>query len=174
VFQKFRRKLGQGNCGHVAARASAHPSRHRNVHAVFCVIDEASGSGAVACVRAHDFPGRVIGVIEVLNKVSDTLTPTTATLLQAIATSVSIAWENARLYKKTVRPPNMNAMSAACFKPSCQGGRGQDHPWLEGGNLMIEEVKDDHAAEHRPIRGFSRLAKQIGPPKTVALLNRFF
>jgi GAF domain-containing protein len=46
--------------------------------------------------------GRVIGVIEVVNKINGNFDTNDRDLLQAIAASVCIALENARLYKETV------------------------------------------------------------------------
>jgi adenylate cyclase len=118
--------------------------------------------------------GRVIGVIEVLNKVSGHFDTNDRDLLQAIATSVSIALENARLYKKTVAAAEHERDVRRLFQTFVpKEVVDKIIHGLEGGKPMIEEVKTITLL-NIDIRGFSRLAKQIGPPKTVALLNRFF
>jgi len=104
AMQKFRLKLGQGIAGYVAARgeAIAVNDTEKSSH-FFPVIDEASGfkTRSALCVPMIS-QGRVIGVIEVLNKTSGDFSNDDKDLLQAIATSVCIALENARLYKETL------------------------------------------------------------------------
>jgi len=176
VFQKFRRKLGQGIAGHVAARGEAIIVNDTETSMpFFAVIDEASGfrTRSALCVPMIS-QGRVIGVIEVLNKVSGHFDTNDRDLLQAIATSVSIALENARLYKKTVAAAEHERDVRRLFQTFVpKEVVDKIIHGLEGGNSMIEEVKTITLL-NIDIRGFSRLAKQIGPPKTVALLNRFF
>jgi transcriptional regulator with GAF, ATPase, and Fis domain len=176
VLQKFRRKLGQGIAGHVAARGEAIiVNDTEKSMQFFPVIDEASGfrTRSALCVPMIS-QGRVIGVIEVLNKVSGHFDTNDRDLLQAIATSVSIALENARLYKKTVAAAEHERDVRRLFQTFVpKEVVDKIIHGLEGGKPMIEEVKTITLL-NIDIRGFSRLAKQIGPPKTVALLNRFF
>jgi class 3 adenylate cyclase len=95
-------------------------------------------------------------------------------LLQAIAASVSIALENARLYKKTVAAAEHERDVRRLFQTFVpKEVVDKIIHGLEGGKPVIEEVKTITLL-NIDIRGFSRTAQQIGPPKTVALLNRFF
>jgi adenylate cyclase len=118
--------------------------------------------------------GRVIGVIEVLNKVTGHFDVNDRDLLQAIAASVSIALENARLYKRTVAAAEHERDVRRLFQTFVpKEVVDKIIHGLEGGNPVVEEVKTITLL-NIDIRGFSRISKQIGPPKTVALLNRFF
>jgi adenylate cyclase len=176
AFKKFRLKLGQGIAGHVAARGEAViVNDTEKSMQFFPVIDEASGfrTRSALCVPMIS-QGSVIGVIEVLNKVSGHFDTNDRDLLQAIAASVSIALENARLYKKTVAAAEHERDVRRLFQTFVpKEVVDKIIHGLEDGKPVIEEVKTITLL-NIDIRGFSRLAKQIGPLKTVALLNRFF
>jgi class 3 adenylate cyclase len=175
-LKAFRLKLGQGIAGHVAARGEAViVNDTEKSMQFFPVIDEVSGfrTRSALCVPMIS-QGRVIGVIEVLNKVSGHFDASDRDLLQAIAASVSIALENARLYKKTVAAAEHERDVRRLFQTFVpKEVVDKIIHGLEGGNPVIEEVKTITLL-NIDIRGFSRISKQIGPPKTVALLNRFF
>jgi class 3 adenylate cyclase len=141
----------------------------------FPVIDEVTGfrTRSALCVPMIS-QGSVIGVIEVLNKVSGHFDTNDRDLLQAIAASVSIALENARLYKKTVAAAEHERDVRRLFQTFVPKEIvDKIIHGLEDGKPVIEEVKTITLL-NVDIRGFSQIAKQIGPPKTVALLNRFF
>jgi class 3 adenylate cyclase len=118
--------------------------------------------------------GRVIGVIEVLNKLDGDFDANDRDLLQAIAASVCIALENARLYKETVTAAEHERNVRRMFQKFVPKEVVDTiiHG-LESGKAVIEEVKNVTIL-NIDIRGFSRMAKQMGPQRTVALLNRFF
>lgn len=176
ALQTFRLKLGQGIAGHAAARGEAViVNDTEKSMQFFPVIDEVSGfrTRSALCVPMIS-QGRVIGVIEVLNKVSGHFDANDRELLQAIATSVSIALENARLYKKTVAAAEHERDVRRLFQTFVpKEVVDKIIHGLEDGKPVIEEVKTITLL-NIDIRGFSRIAQQIGPPKTVVLLNRFF
>jgi adenylate cyclase len=176
ALKTFRLQLGQGIAGHVAARGEAViVNDTEKSMQFFPVIDEVSGfrTRSALCVPMIS-QGRVIGVIEVLNKVSGHFDANDRDLLQAIAASVSIALENARLYKKTVAAAEHERDVRRLFQTFVpKEVVDKIIHGLEDGKPVIEEVKTITLL-NIDIRGFSRISKQIGPPKTVALLNRFF
>ena len=97
-------KLGQGVSGAVASRGEALIENDiRNSTHYYPKIDETTAfhSRSALCVPMIS-QGRVIGIIEVLNKLEADFSDKDKDLLQSIATSVSIALENSRLYKETV------------------------------------------------------------------------
>ena len=103
-LRKFRLKLGQGIAGSVAARGEAIIVNDMEKSLQFFpVIDEESGfrTRSALCVPMIS-QGRVIGVIEVLNKVNGPLRRQRPRSAAGLAASVCIALENARLYKETV------------------------------------------------------------------------
>jgi class 3 adenylate cyclase len=141
----------------------------------FPVIDDPSDfhTRSALCVPMIS-QGRVIGVIEVLNKLDGDFDANDRDLLQAIAASVCIALENARLYKETVTAAEHERNVRQVFqkfvpKPVVD----TIIHGIESGQAVIEEVKRVTLL-NIDIRGFSRMAKQMGPQRTVALLNRFF
>ena len=175
-MKKFRLKLGQGIAGYVAARGEAIivNDTEKSSH-FFPVIDEVSGftTRSALCVPMIS-QGKVIGVIEVLNKISGEFGFDDKDLLQAIATSVCIALENARLYKETVSMAQHERDVRHMFQKFVP--KEVLDKILHGsanGKPIIEEIRTITLL-NIDIRGFSRLALQIGSQKTVSLLNSFF
>jgi class 3 adenylate cyclase len=118
--------------------------------------------------------GKVIGVIEVLNKNNGVFSSNDEDLLQSIATSVSIAIENARLYKEKVSMADHERGIRRMFQKFVPKEvldsiiHGE-----ETGKGVIEETKT-LTLLNLDIRGFTELAMEMGPQKTVYLLNSFF
>lgn len=175
-MKKFRLKLGQGIAGYVAARGEAIivNDTEKSSH-FFPVIDEVSGftTHSALCVPMIS-QGKVIGVIEVLNKINSEFGFDDKDLLQAIATSVCIALENARLYKETVSMAEHERDVRHMFQKFVP--KEVLDKILHGsanGKPIIEEIRTITLL-NIDIRGFSRLALQIGSQKTVSLLNSFF
>ena len=175
-LRKFRLKLGQGIAGCVAARGEAVIVNDiEKTTNFFPAIDDESGfqTRSALCVPMIS-QGRVIGVIEVLNKLAGDFDANDRDLLQSIAASVCIALENARLYKETAAAAEHERNVRQVFQKFVPKEVVDTiiHG-LEGGQAVIEEVKRVTLL-NIDIRGFSRMAKQMGPRRTVALLNRFF
>jgi len=176
AMKKFRLKLGQGIAGYVAARGEAIivNDTEKSSH-FFPVIDEISGftTQSALCVPMIS-QGRVIGVIEVLNKINGKFSIDDKDLLQAIATSVCIALENARLYKETVSMAEHERDVRHMFQKFVP--KEVLDKIIHGspdGKPIIEEIRTITLL-NIDIRGFSKLAVKIGSQKTVALLNSFF
>jgi adenylate cyclase len=175
-MKKFRLKLGQGIAGYVAARGEAIVvnDTEKSSH-FFPVIDGVSGftTRSALCVPMIS-QGRVIGVIEVLNKINGEFGIDDKDLLQAIATSVCIALENARLYKETVSMAEHERDVRQMFQKFVP--KEVLDKILHGsanGKPIIEEIRTITLL-NIDIRGFSQTAMQIGSQKTVSLLNSFF
>lgn len=176
-LRKFKLKLGQGIAGCVAARGEAIivNDMERSLQ-FFPVIDEESGfrTRSALCVPMIS-QGRVIGVIEVLNKVNGPFDGNDRDLLQALAASVCIALENARLYKETVAAAAHERDVRRVFQKFVPKEVVDKivHGADIGDRPVIEEVKRVTLL-NIDIRGFSRISRRMGPQRTVALLNRFF
>ncbi|NTV12670.1 MAG: GAF domain-containing protein [Desulfobulbaceae bacterium] len=177
ALQQFRLKLGQGISGAVAARGEAIVDNEiANSRHFYGKIDEATGfkTRSVLCVPMIS-QGRVIGVIEVMNRRQGDFSDKDKDLLQSIATSVSIALENARLYKETVAMADNERGIRNMFQKFVPkeivnkiigGGAGAEQ-------ALVEEFKTITLL-NLDIRGFSDLTRKIGPHKSVAMLNHFF
>lgn len=169
-------KLGQGIPGHVAARGETMVVNAGQEGARFIPQDDADKNFKVVsalCVPMIS-QGRVIGVIEVLNKTAGEFTRDDEDLLQSIASSVSIAVENANLYKETVTMAENERGIRQIFQ------KFVPKQVLErilrnaaSGAELTEELKT-LSLINVDIRGFSTLSRSLGPQKTVALLNSFF
>jgi class 3 adenylate cyclase/putative methionine-R-sulfoxide reductase with GAF domain len=175
-LQKFKVKLGQGIAGAVAARGEAIVENNVTESLNFYAqIDQSTGfkTSSILCVPMIS-QGKVVGVIEVLNKRGGDFTDSDKGILQSIATSVSIAMENSRLYKETLSMAEKERGIRGMFQKFVPKvivekiiyGSEIDTP-------VIDEFKTITLL-NLDIRGFSALTKEIGPQKSVALLNYFF
>jgi len=118
--------------------------------------------------------GKVIGVILVFNKLEGRFSANDEDVLQSIAASVSIALENARLYASMVgmvarereirqvfqKFTPKEVLDKMLQKTAAHAGGVEEHKVLTLLNVDL--------------RGFSTTAANLGPRKTVALLNHFF
>jgi class 3 adenylate cyclase/putative methionine-R-sulfoxide reductase with GAF domain len=175
-LQKFKLKLGQGIVGSVAARGetiienNAPGSRNFYSH-----IDQSTGfqTLSVLCVPMIS-QGKVVGVIEVLNKRGGDFTEGDKGILQSIATSVSIAMENSRLYKETMLMAEKERGIRGMFQKFVPKEIVEKIIYgSETDKKVVDEFKTITLL-NIDIRGFSQLTKKIGPQKSVSLLNYFF
>jgi class 3 adenylate cyclase/GAF domain-containing protein len=169
-------RLGQGIAGYVAAKGKAIIVNDTN-HSphFFAGVDRSTGflTRSALCVPMIS-KGRVIGVIEVLNKINGDFTAGDEDLLQSIASSVSIAIENARLYRETVSMADHERGMRRMFQKFVpKEVLDRILHGSETGKTVFEELRT-LTLLNLDIRGFSLLSKDIGPQKTVYLLNRFF
>jgi len=175
-LKKVDVKLGQGIAGYVAALGEAVIENNVENSSMFDPdVDEYSGfvTRTLLCVPIIS-QGRVIGVIEVINKIGGSFGINDKYLLQSIASSVSIAIENARLYRETVsmaeqergiRQVFQKFVPEAIVEKIIHGSEQE--------KVLIEEFRT-LTLLNIDMRGFSILAMNIGPQKTVAVLNHFF
>ena len=175
-LKKFRLKIGQGIAGYVAARGKSIMVNdiEKSPH-FFPMVDESSGfqTRSALCVPMVS-QGKVIGVIEVLNKISGEFDTNDKDLLQSIATSVCIALENARLYKETVSMAEQERDIRQMFQKFVPKQVLDKIIYnTENDKPQIEELKT-LTLLNIDIRGFSELSRHIGSQKTVSLLNNFF
>lgn len=175
-LKKFRLELGRGIVGSVASRGEAIVVNDitKSTH-FYAEIDAATGfeTRSVLCVPMIS-QGKVIGAIEVLNKRRGDFTANDLDLLQSIATSVSIALENARLYEETVAMAEQERGIRSMFQKFVPKEiLDQIIHGSKTGENVVEEFKTITLL-NIDMRGFSKLIKEIGPQKSVALLNHFF
>jgi adenylate cyclase len=175
ILKSFVIKLGQGVAGYSAARGeplivrntanSPHFSRDYDNYTKF-------KTRSILCVPLIS-QGKVLGVIEVLNKTQGDFDDNDLQLLQSIATSVSIALENARLYQETISMAEHERGIRNMF---------QKYVPKEVIDKITGDASERHALEELKtltflnidIRGFSILSRDIGPQRTVSILNHFF
>jgi adenylate cyclase len=176
LLASFRVRLGHGVAGYSAARGESvivrdtHDSRHYNPD-----FDRQLGfrTRSALCVPLIS-RGKVLGVIEVLNKINGDFNDDDLHLLQSIATSVSIALENSQLYRETLTMAEQERSIRKIFQKfvpreivdKIVPAAGEEKP-------LIDELKI-LTLLNIDLRGFSTLSKTIGPQRMVALLNRFF
>ena len=175
ILKGSRFKLGKGIAGYSAARGESVIVRNAKESKHFRPdFDRMTGfeTRSVLCVPLIS-QGKVLGVIEVLNKRQGEFAQGDLQLLQSIATTVSIAMENARLYGETLTMAEKERAIRNMFQ-----------------KFVPKEVIDKITlgTEERPvidefkiitllnidIRGYSILSHKVGPQKTVAILNYFF
>jgi class 3 adenylate cyclase len=175
-LQSFTLKFGQGIAGSVAARGeSIIVNDIDSSSKFFNEVDEDTGfqTKSALCVPVIS-QGKVVGVIEVLNKIDGVFGPSDEDLLQSIASSVSIANENVRLYGETVAMAEHERDIRHMFQKFVpKEVVDQIVHDTETGESRAEEMKT-LSLINIDLRGFSKLAVNIGPQKTIALLNQFF
>jgi class 3 adenylate cyclase/GAF domain-containing protein len=172
----FSIQLGQGITGHVAAKGDCILDNHVQQSSLFfSAIAKTTGfdTRSVLCVPMIS-QGRVIGVIEVLNKANGHFVAEDQQLLQSIASSVSIAIENSRLYKETLTIADQERAIRQIFQKFVPKAIVEKivHGDVQAQALM-EEFKTVTLL-NVDLRNFSRMAATIGPQKTVSALNSFF
>jgi class 3 adenylate cyclase/putative methionine-R-sulfoxide reductase with GAF domain len=175
-LQSFTLKFGQGIAGSVAARGeSIIVNDIERSSKFFNEVDEDTGfqTNSALCVPVIS-QGKVVGVIEVLNKIDGVFGPSDEDLLQSIASSVSIANENVRLYGETVAMAEHERDIRHMFQKFVpKEVVDQIVHDTETGESRVEEMKT-LSLINIDLRGFSKLAVNIGPQKTISLLNHFF
>ncbi len=176
ILRKFRPKLGKGIAGYVAARGDSLLVNDVKGHSQFMSkIDEYTdfSTRSALCVPIIS-QGKVLGVIEVLNKRSGDFVASDKELLHSIASSVTIAMENARLYEETVSMAEQEKNIRQMFQKFVpEEIVNKIVHGKETERKIIEEIKM-LTLLNIDIRGFSVLAQSIGPQKTVSVLNYFF
>jgi len=175
-LHSFTLKFGQGIAGSVAARGeSIIVNDIESSSKFFSEVDEDTGfqTKSAVCVPVIS-QGKVVGVIEVLNKIDGVFGPSDEDLLQSIASSVSIANENVRLYGETVAMAEHERDIRHMFQKFVPKEIvDQIVHDADTGALRVEEMKI-LSLINIDLRGFSKLAVNIGPQKTISLLNYFF
>jgi class 3 adenylate cyclase/putative methionine-R-sulfoxide reductase with GAF domain len=176
LLKDFRMKLGQGLAGYAAARGEAIIVNDvQSSQQFFPDVDRYTGfkTRSALCVPMIS-QGKVMGVLEVLNKIHGEFGHDDEDLLQSIASSVSIAIENARLYKETVSMAKQERDIRRMFQKFVPKEIVEKIIYgSETGKSVVEEVKT-LTLLNIDIRGFSKIAREFGPQKTVFLLNTFF
>jgi class 3 adenylate cyclase/GAF domain-containing protein len=176
ILKSYHVRLGKGIAGYSAARGEpiivrdAQGSRHFNAD-----LDRKTGfrTRSALCVPLIS-RGKVLGVIEVLNKLSGDFNNDDLHLLQSIATSVSIALENSQLYGETLSMAEQERGIRKMFQKFVPREIVDKIIHNAGeGKPLIEELKI-LTLLNIDIRGFSTLSSRIGPQRTVAMLNHFF
>ncbi|OPY78983.1 MAG: Adenylate cyclase 1 [Syntrophorhabdus sp. PtaU1.Bin058] len=169
-------KIGQGIAGYVASQGKAITVNDvRQSPHFFPAVDETTGftTRSALCVPMIS-KGKVIGVIELLNKRNGDFGYNDEQLLQSITSSLIIAIENARLYQETVSMTEHERGIRQIFQKFVPKeivdkiihGEATGKPLLDEFRTLTFLNID--------IRGFSKLAKTIGPHRTVPMINYFF
>ncbi len=173
---KIRLKMGQGIAGYVASRGEAIIVNNTDKSPLFYPeVDKTTGfkTRSILCVPMIS-QGKVIGVIEILNKKNGEFGSDDEDIIQSIASSVSIAIENARLYKETVEmAEHERGMRNVFQKFVPKQVLEKIIRSNESDKMVINELKT-LTLLNIDIRSSSDFVKNIGPQKTVALLNNFF
>jgi len=175
ILQTLVIKLGQGIAGYSAARGE--PLLVRNVAEsphfsnIFDSFTRFKTRSAL-CVPLIS-QGKVLGVIEILNKKDGDFNDDDLRLLHSIATTVSIALENARLYQETLFMAEHERGIRNMFQKYVPKEIIEKITGDAAGRPVLEELKT-LTLLNIDIRGFSLLSRDIGPKRTVAMLNHFF
>lgn len=176
MFGRSTIKMGQGIAGYTAAQGKSIIVNdvQKSPH-FFPSIDTVTGfkSKSALCVPMIS-QGKVMGVIELLNKRSGDFGNSDEELLQSIISSLIIAIENARLYQETVSMTEHERGVRQIFQKFVPREVVDKIIHAEAvGTPLVNEFRS-LTFLNIDIRGFSTLAKSIGPHRTVPMINYFF
>jgi class 3 adenylate cyclase len=172
----FSLKFGQGIAGSVAARGESIIVNDINGStSFFGEVDDSTGfqTKSALCVPVIS-QGKVVGVIEVMNKIDGVFGPNDEDLLQSIASSVSIANENVRLYGETVAMAEQERDIRHMFQKFVPKEIVDQIVHDRDSTTSRAEELKTLTLINIDLRGFSKLAVNIGPQKTISVLNHFF
>jgi len=175
-LKQFRIKLGQGIAGCVASQGKSLIVNDitQSPH-FFPEIDKKTGfqTRSVLCIPMIS-QGKVLGAIELINKISGDFGPNDEHLLHSIVSSLVIAMENARLYQETISMTEHERGIRQMFQKFVPMEVVEKIVYgKDTGKAIIDEFRS-LSLLNIDIRGFSRVTKKIGPQKTVSMLNYFF
>jgi adenylate cyclase len=175
-LKRFRIKLGQGIAGCVASQGKSLIVNDitQSPH-FFPEIDKKTGfqTRSVLCIPMIS-QGKVLGAIELINKISGDFGPNDEHLLHSIVSSLVIAMENARLYRETISMTEHERGIRQMFQKFVPMEVVEKIVYgKDTGKAIIDEFRS-LSLLNIDIRGFSRVTKKIGPQKTVSMLNYFF
>lgn len=106
------------------------------------------------CRPIHDSSGRIIGVIQLLNRKAGPLTPRDETLLDAICGQAGVAIENAQLFSRLKQEHDAQGRLHAAL--------GTKHAELQKAFLKIEENAALHTLLHRRVQKARLIAMITG------------
>lgn len=169
-------KLGQGIAGYAAARGESVMVNDVASSVLFHADLYETADFVTKSVLAVPLvsQGRVIGVLEVLNKVTGDFVDDDLQLLQSIASSVSIALENARLYGETLSMAEQEREVRRIFQKFVPKEIVDKIIHGTKSEVKLQDEFRTLTLLNIDIRDFSSMAKRVGPQKTVSLLNYFF
>lgn len=170
-------KLGKGISGYCAARGEPILVRNMQEASQFdpTAFDRVTGyqTRSVLCVPIIS-QGKVLGVIEVLNKRSIEFNDNDLHLLQSISTSLSIALENARLYRETLSMAENERSIRNMFQKFVPKEIVDKIIYNSAAEKPVIEELKTLTLLNIDMRGFSVISKRFRPQKTLAILNYFF
>ena len=172
--QKFN--LNHGVVGYVVATGESVivDDAKENPH-FLSIVDEKTGfvTRSLLCVPLIS-GGRVIGVIELLNRVGRPFSEDDMQAVKAVAASTAIALENTRLYSETNHIAQKEKFIRTIFQKYV--------PEEIVAKILESGTSDQMAVSEKrivtvfnvDIRGYSRMSKQASTEDVVDILNHFF
>ncbi len=138
-------------------------------------IDEKTGfeTRSLLCVPMIT-NGRVIGVIELLNKQGTSFGKDDEQTVKAVAASSAIALENSRLYRESEHVVKKERFIRTVFQKYVPEGVVADILEKGESNQMTVGEKKIVTIFNVDIRGYSRMSKQASTENVVHILNYFF
>jgi class 3 adenylate cyclase/putative methionine-R-sulfoxide reductase with GAF domain len=176
-FDGLRIRIGQeGVSGWVAATGEAIIVQDVADNPHFCAdIDGRTGfkTRNLLCVPMISH-GRVVGIIELLNKLSGTFNDEDLRAVKSVASSAAIALENSRLYNQSTHLAQQERLIRTIFQKYVPEEivndilqKGASQQLTVGERKIVTVFNVD-------IRGYSAMSKQAATEDVVSVLNFFF
>lgn len=170
-------RLGQGICGWAAASGESVVIHNasENPH-FFPGIDDKTGFRTRNLVCAPMINnGRVVGVVQLINKVGGSFTEEDLRSVKSVASSTAIALENTRLYTESLQLVEKERLIRTIFQKyvpeevinTILDKGGQQEQAVYGERQIVTVFNID-------IRGYSEMSKQAATEDVVGVLNYFY
>lgn len=173
---KQKMSLGRGVAGYVVATAESVTIQDvKKTEQFVSDVDEKTGfqTKRILCVPMIS-NGRVIGLIELLNKVDGPFTDDDEKAVKAVAASTAIALENSRLYNESNHMAKKEGLIRTIFQKYVPQEvvadimeRGETSQMTVGESKIVTIFNVD-------IRGYSKMSRQASTEDVVQILNYFF
>lgn len=174
-LKPFKLKIGQGIAGYVAARGEPIIINDvKNDPHFFSQVDNRTGftTRTMICVPMVA-RGEIIGVIQLINKLEGQFTKRDLELLQSVASSASIAFDNAQLYQDLRKEVSREKEIRYVFQKYVPEEVIDEVMSRKESELFRGEAKQITVL-NMDLRGFSQMAQISEPEAVVDILNYFF
>jgi len=174
LHQKFN--LNHGAAGYVVATGEAVILNNTKEKSDFLsMVDEKTGfeTHSLLCVPMIS-GGRIIGVVELLNRKKRPFSDDDMQAVKAVAASVAIALENTRLYSESSHIAKKEKFIRTIFQKYVPEEIVNDILQKGEPNHMVVGQKRIVTIFNVDIRGYTRMSKQASTEDVVHILNYFF
>lgn len=169
AMQPQKRSTARGILGHVVQEGLSFVNNHVGTHPYYDPeVDDLNGQtpNSIVCVPLQ-LKGRVVGLLTLINKTNGAFTNEDVNLLEAFASPIATAIENARLYKESNR--RWGAIKATAYTLS--------QPLIildENGDILVANETAQHLLDQHLAQVFEAISRSVGRTMEATIGNQTF